>query len=227
MLTHRGLRVPKPLEYLFTVIGMLASEGGAITWVAMHRVHHMQSDRPGKDFHTPKDGFWWSHCGWIVSDIGYTRRELESRYAPELVADPIHRVLNRLHLVPNIALGIALFAWGGWSYLVWGIFLRLVVGLNATWFVNSAAHVWGYRTYHTPEGSRNLWWVGLLAWGEGWHNNHHAFQRSARHGHEWWELDLTWAAIRVLAAVGLAKDIQLLPASADRFRIAQEAEAAA
>jgi fatty-acid desaturase len=102
---------------------------------------------------------------------------------------------------------------------VWGVALRLVIGLHATWFVNSAAHTWGYRTYDTPEGSTNLWWVGLVAWGEGWHNNHHAFQRSARHGHEWWELDATWAVIRGLAALGLAKDLQLLPKNADSFRL--------
>ncbi len=227
LLTHRGLRLPKPLEYLFTWIGMLASEGGAITWVAMHRIHHLQSDRPGKDLHTPKDGFWWSHFGWIVANLEHDRREIERRYAPELVADPVHRVLNRIHVLPNILLGLGLYAWGGWSFVAWGVFLRLVVGLHATWFVNSAAHVWGYRTYDTPEGSRNLWWVGLIAWGEGWHNNHHAFQRSARHGLQWWELDLTWVAIRCLAALGLATDIQQLPANSEQFRLRAEVEAAA
>jgi stearoyl-CoA desaturase (delta-9 desaturase) len=102
LLTHRGFKVGKPLEYLLTVCGMLASEGGAISWVAMHRVHHTLSDRPGKDLHTPKDGFWWSHWGWIVTRLGVDYRELEARHAPELVADPVHRVLNRLHIFPNI-----------------------------------------------------------------------------------------------------------------------------
>ena len=227
LLTHRGLRLPKPLEYVFTLVGMLASEGGAITWVAMHRLHHAQSDRPGKDLHTPKDGFLWSHFGWIIADVGMDRREMERRYAPELVADPVHRVLNRLHVFPNILLGVGLYAWGGFGLVVWGVLLRLVIGLQATWFVNSAAHVWGYRTYDTNEGSRNLWWVGLVAWGEGWHNNHHAFQRSARHGLEWWELDATWLVIRALGAVGLARDIQLVPANSQRFRISAKAEAAA
>jgi stearoyl-CoA desaturase (delta-9 desaturase) len=225
LLTHRGFKVPKPLEYLFTVTGMLASEGGAITWVAMHRLHHTLSDREGRDLHTPKDGFWWSHVGWIVTDIGMDRREIEARHAPELVADPVHRTLNQLHVYPNILVGLALFAWGGWPYVVWGIFLRLVVGLNATWFVNSAAHTFGYRTYDTPEGSTNCWWVGLVAWGEGWHNNHHAFQRSARHGHEWWEVDATWAMIRVLMALGLARDVQGLPKNADQFRLRNRAAA--
>lgn len=222
LLTHRGFTVSKPLEYLLTVFGMLSSEGGGITWVAMHRMHHTLSDRPGRDLHTPKDGFFWSHWGWILTDIGYDRREIETRYAPELVADPVHRVLNRLHVFPNILVGLALYAWGGWPLVVWGVFLRLVVGLHATWFVNSAAHRWGYRTYDTPEGSTNLWWVGLIAWGEGWHNNHHAFQRSARHGHEWWEIDVNWYTISLLRMLGLVKDVQLLPAGADRFRLRRD-----
>jgi len=219
LLTHRGFRVPKPVEYLLTVFGMLASEGGAITWVAMHRAHHTLSDREGRDLHTPKDGFLWSHIGWILCKLDIGRREIEQKYAPELVADPVHETLNRLHVYPNIFLGLALFAWGGWGLVVWGIFLRLVIGLHATWFVNSASHTWGYRTYDTPEGSTNLWWVGLVAWGEGWHNNHHAFQRSARHGQEWWELDATWAAIKTLSVLGLARDIQLKPLNADSFRL--------
>jgi fatty-acid desaturase len=224
-LTHRGYKLPKLVEYLGTVCGMLASEGGAITWVAMHRVHHAQSDRPGKDLHTPKDGFWWSHVGWILCKTGFHPRQMESRYAPELVADPVHRVLNRIHVLPNILVGLALYAWGGWPLVIWGVFLRLVLVLNTTWLVNSATHTWGYRTFRTPEDSRNLWWVGLLAWGEGWHNNHHAFQRSARHGLAWWEVDVNWLVIRGLAALGLAREIQLLPKNAERFRIGREATA--
>jgi stearoyl-CoA desaturase (delta-9 desaturase) len=219
LLTHRGYKAPKWLEYLGTICGTLASEGGAISWVAMHRVHHAQSDRSGKDFHTPKDGFWWSHIGWILCDLGMERRQMEARFAPELVADPFHRVLNRVHVLPNVLVGLGLYAWGGWSLVVWGMFLRLVVVLHTTWLVNSATHTWGYRTFETPEGSTNLWWVGLLAWGEGWHNNHHAFQRSARHGLAWWEIDTNWMVIRTLAALGVIRDVQLLPKNAERFRI--------
>jgi fatty-acid desaturase len=227
LLTHRGYVVPKPLEYVLTVCGMLASEGGAISWVAMHRMHHTLSDREGKDLHTPKDGFFWSHIGWILTKIGPDMRDIEKRYAPEMVADPVHRVLNRLHVLPNVLVGLALYAWGGWPLVVWGVFLRLVVGLHATWFVNSAAHTWGYRTFDTPEGSTNLWWVGLIAWGEGWHNNHHAFQRSARHGHEWWELDMNWWIIRGLQKSGVAREVQLLPESADQFRLKRRSQAEA
>lgn len=219
LLTHRSVKVGKPLEYLLTVCGMLSSEGGAISWVSMHRLHHTLSDRPGRDLHTPKDGFWWSHIGWILCQIDGDRRTMERKQAPELVADPVHRWMNQWHVVPNVLVGLGLYAWGGWSLVVWGVFLRIVVTVHATWLVNSAAHTWGYRTYDTPEGSTNLWWVGLVAWGEGWHNNHHAFQRSARHGLEWWEVDATWLLIRALAAVGLVRDVQLLPAGAERFRL--------
>jgi sn-1 stearoyl-lipid 9-desaturase len=142
------------------------------------------------------------------------------------VADPVHRFLNRAHILPNVVVGLALYAWGGWSLVVWGVFLRMVINLHATWFVNSAAHTWGYRTFDTPEGSTNLWWVGLVAWGEGWHNNHHAFQRSARHGHAWWEIDMTWMAIRTLMALGLATDVQGLPKTADQFRLDRKEQAA-
>ena len=220
LLTHRGYRVPKWVEYLGTLAGMLASEGGAISWVAMHRIHHATSDQPGRDLHTPKEGFLWSHVGWVLTrlDDGRDRRSLQRRYAPELVADPVHRVLERLHWLPNVALGFALYAWGGLGLVAWGVLLRLVIVLNTTWFVNSATHTWGYRTWRTKDDSRNLWWVGLLAWGEGWHNTHHAFQRSARHGFGW-ELDMNWLAIRALAAMGLAKDVHLLPGNAERFRI--------
>jgi len=223
LLTHGSFRVPKPLEYLFTVCGTLASEGGPINWVAMHRAHHIFSDRPGKDLHTPKDGFWWSHMGWILCHLDLPQAEYNRRYAPELLEDPVHRFLNRWHVAPNVLLGFALAAVGGWSWVVWGVFLRIAVVLHVTWFVNSATHTWGYRTFQTPEGSRNLWWVGLLACGEGWHNNHHAFQRSARHGLTWKEFDLNWVTIRTLQALGLATEVHLLPASADRFRIQEQA----
>jgi fatty-acid desaturase len=222
LLTHRGFRLAKPLEYLGTLAGMLASEGGAISWVAMHRLHHAKSDVRGSDLHTPKEGFWWSHIGWVLCQIGLDRRELQKRYAPELVADPVHRVLERIHWLPNLVVGLLLYALGGWSLLVWGGCVRLLLTLHATWLVNSATHIWGYRVWRTKDDSRNLWWVGLLAWGEGWHNTHHAFQRSARHGFGW-ELDMNWLVIRTLAALGLASDVRLLPPNAERYRIGGEA----
>ena len=223
LLTHRSLKVGKPVEYALTIAGMLASEGGAISWVSRHRYHHLTSDRKGRDVHTPKDGFWWSHFGWLLCDLDRPQRVFSESYARDLLQDPVHRFLERFHLLPNVVLGLGLYALGGWGFVVWGIFLRAVVVVHATWFVNSAAHTWGYRTYDTPEGSRNLWWVGLVAFGEGWHNNHHAFQRSARHGLAPREIDMTWWAIRAMQAVGLAWDVQLIPANSEKFRIPEAA----
>src|SRR4030095_15415764 len=132
------------------------------------------------------------------------------RYAPDLMKDPIHRFMNTFYYVPLIFCGIALFAIGGWSFLFVGVFLRLTVGLHATWLVNSATHLWGSRRFQTTDDSTNLWWVALLTWGEGWHNNHHAHPTAARHGLAWYEVDVNWYGIRMLQMLGLAKDIKLI-----------------
>jgi stearoyl-CoA desaturase (delta-9 desaturase) len=142
-------------------------------------------------------------------------RALVEHYAPDLLRDRGMVFLDRTFLVWHIVLGLGLYglghlAWGpavGVSMLVWGMFVRLVWVLHVTWLVNSASHMWGYRNYETKDDSRNLWWVGLLAFGEGWHNNHHAFQRMARHGHRWWEIDLTYYVILLLERLGLAWNV--------------------
>ena len=115
-----------------------------------------------------------------------------------------------------ILLFAALYAMGGMSWLVWGGFVRTIFVLHTTWLVNSATHVWGYRTHETRDASTNNWWVALLTYGEGWHNNHHAFQTSARHGLRWWEVDMTYVAIRVLSAVGLAHSVKLPTVTSNR-----------
>jgi fatty-acid desaturase len=210
LLTHRGYRTPRAVEYLLTVCGTLALEGGAIHWVATHRIHHAHTDVPGEDPHTPRDGRWWSHMGWILTGTAQQHRpDVLARYAPDLVRDPFHRVLNRFYWVPMIALAAALLYFGGWGVMLWGVFLRVTVGLHATWLVNSATHMWGSRRFETADDSRNSWWVALLTWGEGWHNNHHAHPTSARHGLRWYEIDVNWWGIRTLQLLGLAKSIKL------------------
>ena len=116
--------------------------------------------------------------------------------------------INRLYFVPLVVLGITLFAVGGWRVMFWGVFLRVTVGLHATWLVNSATHLWGKRRFETADNSRNSWWVALLTWGEGWHNNHHAHPTSARHGLAWYEIDFNWWGIRLLQLLRLAKRIK-------------------
>lgn len=137
---------------------------------------------------------------------------------PDLYADPFYRSLAYLHVPLQIALGLALLAIGGWPALVWGGFVRLVFTYHTTWLVNSASHATGYRTYRTTDRSTNAWWVALLSWGEGWHNNHHAFPFSARHGMAWWEIDVTWWHIKVLRVLHLV-DRVLVPTQAMRDRL--------
>jgi stearoyl-CoA desaturase (delta-9 desaturase) len=210
LLTHRGFQTPKWLEYLLTVCGTLALEGGAINWVVTHRIHHAFTEKPG-DPHSPRDGVWWSHIGWILR--GTSQQHPESvmrRYAPDLMKDPVHVWLSRLYFVPLIISGLVLLALGGWTAVLWCVFFRVVYGLHVTWLVNSATHLWGSRRFQTTDDSTNNWWVALLAWGEGWHNNHHAFPRAARHGLVWYELDVNWMGIRVLQFLRLAKSITLV-----------------
>jgi len=208
LLTHRSFQVPKWLEYLFTLCGSLALQGGSIKWVATHRIHHAFADRP-QDPHSPTRGFWWAHVFWLFAyDEVLDDPTKYRRYAADLVRDPVHRFINRTDVLQQIVLGALLFVLGGWPFVVWGTFVRIVFVYHATWLVNSAAHVWGYRRYETGEGSRNNWWVALT-YGEGWHNNHHAYPFSAAHGLRWWELDVTYLTIRLLAWVKLAKGIRL------------------
>lgn len=223
LLTHRSFECPKWIEYVLAVFGCLSSEGGPITWVGSHRYHHANSDQP-TDIHSPRHGFWWSHVGWVLHDTGVVDgANMTRKYAPDLESDPFHRLLTRWNWVPQVVLGCTLLLWGtfvadpqghhplwnGVSLLMWGIFVRTVLGLHATWAVNSATHKWGYRTFKTPDDSRNLWWVALVAFGEGWHNNHHAFQHSARHGLRWWEFDMTFLTIRLMSILGLARNLRI------------------
>ena len=209
LLTHRGYKTPKLVEYFLTICGALALEGGAINWVVTHRIHHANTDTDG-DPHTPRDGGWWSHMGWILRGTAQQHDEAVMwRYAPDLMKDPVHVWLNRTYFVPLIICGLVLLVFGGWSVMMWGIFVRVTVGLHMTWLVNSATHMWGSRRFATTDDSTNNWWVALLTFGEGWHNNHHAHPRSAKHGLAWYELDINWIGIRALKALGLAKAIRL------------------
>jgi len=209
VLTHRSCRLPKWLEYALTICGSLALQGGTIKWVATHRIHHAFSDRP-QDPHSPKRGFWWAHMLWLFAyDELLDHPAKYWRYASDLAKDPAHRLIHRTHVLQQGLLGLLLFAWGGWPCVVWGVFVRTVFVYHGTWLVNSAAHLWGYQSYQTNEGSRNNWFVALLTYGEGWHNNHHAYPSSAAHGLRWWEVDLTYLTICFLSWFGLAKNIRL------------------
>jgi sn-1 stearoyl-lipid 9-desaturase len=208
LLTHRGYKTYKWVEYFLTVCATLALEGGPIFWVATHRIHHQYSDHEG-DPHSPIDGKWWSHMGWILmgKSMHHDATTL-ARYAPDLAKDKFYVWLTKYHYITQVVVGLSLLAIGGLPWLLWGTFLRTVFGLHCTWLVNSATHSWGTRRFSTRDLSTNSWWVALMTFGEGWHNNHHAHPTSARHGLKWYEIDTNWYGIWIMQKLGLAWDIK-------------------
>ena len=212
LLTHRGFKTPKFVEYFLTFCGTLALQGGPIYWITTHRLHHMYTDVPG-DPHSPRDGAWWSHIGWMMKGTAQTHdEETRRRYAPDLMNDRFHTFMNKVWWVPIIISAVLLLAFGGWPMLLWCVFLRVTLQFHFTWLVNSATHMWGSRRYATRDDSTNNWWVALLTFGEGWHNNHHAHPRAARHGVAWYEVDTNWWTIRTMQTLGLAKSVKLIKA---------------
>lgn len=215
LLTHRSFKTSSRMRYFLAWVGQMAGEGSAVHWVANHRKHHAHSDQEG-DPHSPHDGAWWSHMIWFMwarDSEDYAAHN--KRWAPDLANDRGLLFLDKTFILWHVLLTAVLFGIGyaasgtymAWSLVVWGMFLRLFVVLHVTWLVNSASHMWGYRTYQTTDDSRNNWVVALLTFGEGWHNNHHAYPSMARAGHKWWEIDTTFWVIKGLEKVGLVSDI--------------------
>ena len=212
LLTHRSFQVPKPLEYAIATLGALALQGGPVFWVSGHRLHHAHTEDVDKDPYSAGRGFWWSHMMWLMfPSREFFDPEMYQRFARDLARDPYYRWLDRYFLMLQVPLGIALYALGGWSFVVYGIFLRIVLLSHSTWLINSASHIRGYQTHEVGDNSQNLWWAALLTYGEGWHNNHHAYPNLAKAGEKWWEVDVTWWAIQVLKGLGLAKKVVVSP----------------
>ena len=241
LLAHRGLVVPTWLEHTFAILGVCCVQDTPARWVAVHRRHHQHAD-DREDPHSPLVSFFWGHMGWLlVENRDLKRFKIFDRYARDILQDRFYKRLERNNwLIVVFASWIVFFAAGfaislalgetvgasvqfGLSLLIWGVFVRTVAVWHITWSVNSVTHRFGYRNYETDEGSRNNVLIGIVSNGEGWHNNHHAAPRSARHGHRAWELDVTYLTIRMLAAVGLAKRVivnEPMTASPVRLRLA-------
>lgn len=202
LLTHRSFQAPKWLEYALTVLGTMSIQDPPDKWVATHRIHHafVETD---KDPHSTRPGFWWAQIGWLVWGTAQDHDAATlKRYVPDLLKDKVQVVISRFYYVPIIISAMLLFAIGGWTMVVWGVFVRVVVGWHTTWFVNSLSHLYGGRPHETDDDSTNNWFVALLTFGEGWHNNHHAFPTSPRHGLKWYQFDMNWITITIFEKIG-------------------------
>ena len=219
--SHKAFKASRPVQFVFAVLGASAVQRGPLWWASHHRHHHRASDRPD-DAHSPvQHGFWRSHVTWFMTRSNYrTRLEL----VPDLRVYPELRFLDRFDMLVPVLLAVLVFGTGvlleryapglgtnGWQMLVWGFVISTVALYHATFTVNSLAHAFGRRRYATRDDSRNNLWLALLTFGEGWHNNHHHYPGSARQGFFWWEVDLTWYFLRLLAALGLVRDLRPVP----------------
>jgi fatty-acid desaturase len=228
LLTHRSLRVPRWVERTVAILGVCCLQEGPARWVAIHRKHHQQSDEQ-PDPHSPLVTFLWGHVGWlVVENLDTDSFHLLQRYSRDLAAQPFYLGLEKrlrwfwVYMAHAAVFGLGGFA-AGWlltsdlraaakfaaSVVVWGVLVRTVLVWHITWSVNSLSHLWGYQSFETGENSRNNWLVALISNGEGWHNNHHGDQRSAAHGHRWYEVDVTYLTIRAMRAVGLATHVMV------------------
>ncbi len=202
MLTHRSFRPHPIVKCVLLVLGSMSFEGPALAWAATHIKHHAQADRQG-DPHSPIEGFFHAHIGWMFGDDTADPHV----YCRNLVKDPLVVFVSRTFLLWALLSLLIPFAIGGWTGLLWGGLVRLFLTHHVTWSVNSVCHTFGKREFETNDRSCNEWMVGLLAFGEGWHNNHHAFPRSAFHGLHWWQFDLSGYLIWTLERLGLARDV--------------------
>jgi stearoyl-CoA desaturase (delta-9 desaturase) len=206
--SHRSYKMGRVAQFVMAFGGTTAVQKGPLWWAGHHRVHHRYTDLDG-DVHSPRDGFWWSHVGWILS-TEYKATDLAA--INDFASYPELRLLERFGWVGPWMLGIACFVVGGWGGLLIGFFLSTVLLWHATFLVNSAAHLFGRRRYATPDTSRNSLLIAVITGGEGWHNNHHYLPASSRQGFAWWEIDPTWYVLRGLAALRLVRDLKDPPA---------------
>jgi len=220
--SHRSFRTSRGVQFVFALIGASCVQRGPLWWAAHHRNHHRHADT-ARDPHSPDVyGFLWSHVGWFLTPRNF-RADLSR--VPDLVKFRELRLLDRYDTLVPVLLAVALYALGevlhhvapglgtsGGQMLIWGFFVSTVVLFHATVTINSLAHRYGKRRYETHDDSRNNVWLALLTFGEGWHNNHHFFPGSSRQGFRWWEIDITWYGLKLMAMLGLVQGLKPVPA---------------
>lgn len=207
-LTHRGFQSSAWLKRLLAIFGSMALQGSPNDWITTHRLHH-QFTETERDPHSPRFGFFFSHIGWVLRGTSQDNSaEIEKRYIPDLLKDKFLVALSNYWYLPTVITGIILGVFGGFGMILWGVVVPITFGWHFTWFVNSVTHIWGARRFETEDDSTNNWWVAILSWGEGWHNNHHAHPTSAKHGLTWYEFDFNWIQIRILEKLGLVWNVK-------------------
>ncbi|MBI3336571.1 acyl-CoA desaturase [Candidatus Peregrinibacteria bacterium] len=204
MLTHKGFEAPAWLRWILLTLGAMAPEAPPDIWAATHIVHHAHSDEEG-DPHSPIEGFWHAHIGWLFKQNNFADPK---EVAPHLLEDPVVVWVSKWTQVLIFLSFLIPFVIGGWTGLIWGGGVRAFLTTHVTWSVNSICHLFGKRPYNTTDGSRNNWLIGLLGFGEGWHNNHHAFPENAFHGMHWWQVDLSGWTIRIWELLGIVRNVR-------------------
>ena len=219
--SHRTYRLGRVNQAVLAFLAQTSGQKGVLWWASHHRSHHREADRE-TDIHSPLvQGFWYSHVGWVISGA---HDDYDPSSVPDLARYPELRFLNDHHWICPWVLGMLSFEAGRWSGvggtvgLLWFFVIPTVLLYHCTFTINSLAHVWGSRRFNTPDGSRNNWLLALLTFGEGWHNNHHAYQASCRQGLRWWEVDLTYYALKALSWVRMVRDIRVFPESIGPYR---------
>ncbi|MBV9885994.1 MAG: acyl-CoA desaturase [Acidobacteria bacterium] len=207
--SHRSFKTSRFFQFVIAFMAMTSAQKGVLWWAAHHRHHHRFSDQE-EDLHSPTlFGFFWSHIGWIVSD---RYNDTRTNYIADFAKFRELRWLNKYHWVPPATLGVSLYLIGGLPLFLWGFVLSTVLLWHDTFTINSLSHLFGTVRYKTTDTSKNNWFLALLTLGEGWHNNHHHFMASARQGFFWWEIDITYYTLKLLAALGLVWELRQVPA---------------
>jgi stearoyl-CoA desaturase (Delta-9 desaturase) len=208
---HRAFKMNRGARFVWTLIGTAAMQKGPIWWAGHHVTHHKFADREG-DPHSPMiSGFYYAHVGWFLHDTKYDALEANNPVVRDFAKFPEIAWLEKYHIVAPTVLAIAMYAYGGWPWLVYGFCLPTMTLAHATFCINTVNHLFGSRRFETLDDSRNNPITAFFAVGEGWHNNHHRYQRAARNGFYWWEFDLTWYTMKAMAALGLVWDMQQVP----------------
>ncbi len=205
--SHKSYRMGRVFQFIMAWMGATTVQKGPLWWAAHHRHHHGHSDKE-TDLHSPKEGFWHSHWLWFLYE---ETTETNYRAIPDFAKFPELRWLNRWWYLPPVTMALILLAVGGWHYVVWGFFVSTFLLSNGTYTINSLSHLLGRQRYHSGDTSRNNWYLAILTLGEGWHNNHHRYQSSARNGFFWYEYDITYYILKLLSLVGLVRDLKPVP----------------